>query len=36
MKVIAIIQESEEIQRSLAHLVKIGGRRPAFSTGIQS
>jgi hypothetical protein len=34
MKVIAIIQESEEIQRILAHLVKIGGRRPAFSTGI--
>ncbi len=36
MKVIAIIQETEEIRRILAHLVKIAGGRPAFAARLRS
>jgi len=35
MKVIAVIQEPEEIRRILAHLVKIAGGRPAFTARIR-
>ena len=34
MNVIAVIQETEEIRRILACLVKIAGGRPAFSARI--
>ena len=33
MKITAVIQEAEEIQRILAHLVKIGRSPPGFDPG---
>ena len=36
MKVISVIQETEEIRRILSHLVKIAGGRPAIAARLRS